>query len=86
MLRIAGKSQLVRFGPWKNFQQRQIILHIAGAGKCKLAIFGLWKKSERRDITLQISREGEIYLELPENASGQGNYIANCRQIQISQV
>jgi len=79
-MQIAGKSKLVRFGPWKNCQQMPIIPLIAR--KCKLPTFGLWKKSEQGEITFKIPSKGEIPWELPPNP----NYIANGRQIQISQL
>ena len=59
-LQIAGKSKLVRFGPWKNYRQRPIILHIVG--KCKLTCLHSRKNANK----------GEICWELPANASGQG--------------
>ena len=68
-MQIAGKSKLVRFGPWKDCRQTPIIRHIAR--KCKLPTFGVWKKYEQAEITLQMSGKGETNWELPANASGQ---------------
>jgi len=79
-LHTTGKSKLARFGPWKNYRQTPIIPLIAR--KCKFPTFGLWKKFEQGEITFKISSKGEIPWELPPNP----NYIANGRQIQISQL
>ena len=84
-LHTAGKSKLVRFGPWANCQQTPIILHIAH--KCKLLTFGLWKKYWQllANVSGQQRKSKLVRVGL-KKILVKKKYVGNCWQILINQI